>query len=185
MSLCRVVGYHPRDMQRLWAFNYVGPFSIGGRGWNDVQCGMEHNMCASNDARGLRRGDWAVISSLVYRGVRWFIIVRIMSDDLGPTTLWSDKGGSDWKHSYRCYRYTQPLSTSHPALQEILTGYTPRQISDMFSTHHCAGGPDKSGYMKILKKIARDERFRRQRAPPPPSAPAPPPTAPDAPVQSQ
>lgn len=172
-------------MQRVWAFNYVGPLSIGGRGWNDVQCGMKHGMCASNNARDLKRGDWVIISSLIYSGVRWFIIGRILSENLGRTTLWSIMGGCEWEDSYKYRRVTIPLSTSDPAVQEILTGYTPRQISDMFSTHHCAGGPDKRHYMKVLKSFTRDKRFRLQRARPPPFAPTPPPTAPSAPAQSQ
>jgi hypothetical protein len=41
---------------------------------------------------------------------------------------------------------------------------TPREISDMFSDHHCAGGPFKDKYSEIVKSFTRDKRFRSKKS---------------------
>jgi hypothetical protein len=180
------VGYQLHDMQRIAAFNYVDQFSVGSSGLIDLQIGMANKMCGSNQSRELHPGDLCIISTLIYRGVRSFLIGRISSEDFGEgVTVWLEKGGCMWKHNYSYRPITRLLSTSDPEVRDLFGAMSPREISDIFSDHRCSGGPFKEHYSKIVKGLTRDKRFRPKKSARPPSAPAPPPTALTAPEQPQ
>jgi hypothetical protein len=181
-----VVGYQLRDMQRIAAFNYVDKFSVGGSGLTDLQIGIANRMCGSNQSRGLHPGDLCIISTLIYRGVRSFLIGRISSEDLGEgVTVWLEKGGCMWKHNYSYRPITRLLSTSDPEVRKVFGAMSPREISDMFSEHRCAGGPFKESYSNTVNSFVLGKQFRSKRLVGPRASPAPPPTAPASPVQSQ
>jgi hypothetical protein len=142
-------------MQRIAAFNYTDPCSAGNRGVNDVKIGIENGACAANRAGGFKPSDLALISTL-YEGRRVFHIATITSEDLGRTTIWSDRGGRDWSSCYRCTSHTPLFSTEDPAVIKVLKeehNMSRRNISDMFSSHPCAGGRDKSTYRDVVMSL--------------------------------
>ena len=145
---------------RVYAARFSDGSSIKGDAMEDLKLVKESSVFADGMTHNASRGDVIVVYAKTY-----VVILRVRSENLGPTTMWLEKGGQFWPNSYEVSRITlfMRADSIQGRLEELCVKHgVPFRGKNgnilLFHGNRFNGGNDKSQYSQVVSEFIMERR---------------------------
>jgi hypothetical protein len=148
-------------MGKLYVSRYSGSRSIGGNAFNDLLLACMLRLFADNVCHGAKPGDMILVFA-----DECFILFHVLSENLGPSIKWEEKGGLSWRYSYKVAKLTPIISISSDLMKQMQGLCEKRNIPFrgkngnilLFHGNRFNGGHNKSEYAPVIHDYIRSRR---------------------------
>jgi len=147
-------------MGNLFVSRFRDGCSIGGAASNDLILALKSGLFADNTCHSAKPGNVVLVVANPF-----VILLRVLSENLGPSTIWEEKGGSPWRNSYKVARLTPMMDITYceKIMQSLCEKYKlPFRGKNgnvlLFHGNRFNGGNNKTEYVPVIRDFIKERR---------------------------